>query len=141
MPDSIETKLVESLTKKAEEGEPISDALNLIPFSERLKIARKMDELNDANRLANPELPDLILSVEIDAGGAEHLTDLQSRKKGTLIDSREDLYDLPKTAQAQFLDYILDSRLERDSEDSKHLSSIKQNKGVDFYIGAGERKN
>jgi len=140
MPDTIELELAEALSKKAEAGESVSEALNMIPFQERLAIARKMDELNAAHRAVNPALPDLVLTVESDASGAEHLSDMQSRKSGIFLDSKTDVYDLPKAAQSQVLDFVLDSRMERDSEDSKHLSSLKQNKGVDVYLGEGERK-
>lgn len=126
-----EAKLIENLTKDAEKGESVSEALNQMPFQERLQIARKMDELNAEHRKSDPALPDLVLTTKNDTAGTEHLTDIQARSYGDLWNSNKDIYDLPKAAQKQALDYILDSHLERDSEDSKHLRPVNTQT---FYI-------
>lgn len=131
-----EAKMIESLTKDAENGDSISDILNQIPFQERLDIARKMDALNAEHRKNDPTLPDLILTTENDTGGSEHLTDIKARTYGSFYNSNKDVYDLPKAAQTEALDFILDSRLERDSQDSKHLRPVNKET---FYIRGGEK--
>jgi hypothetical protein len=131
-----EAKMIESLTKDAENGDSISDILNQIPFQERLDIARKMDALNAEHRKNDPTLPDLILTTENDTGGGEHLTDIKARTYGSFYNSNKDVYDLPKAAQTEALDFILDSRLERDSQDSKHLRPVNKET---FYIRGGEK--
>lgn len=131
-----EAEMIESLTKDAEQGESVGDALNQIPFQERLQIARKMDALNEERRKADPNLPDLILTTKNDSGGSEHLTDITARTSGKYWDSNKDVYDLPKAAQTQALDYILDSSLERDSQDSKHLRPVNKQT---FYIRSSEK--
>lgn len=132
-----EEKLVENLTKDAEKGESVAEILNQMPFQERLQIAKKMDELNAEHRKADTSLPDLIITSENDTSGAEHLTDIQARTYGKVWNSNKDVYDLPKVAQTEAFDYLVDSRLERDATDSKHLHAMKNK---DFYTGSGERK-
>lgn len=131
-----EAEMIERLTKDAEKGESVSDALNQIPFQNRLQIARKMDALNEERRNSDPTLPDLILTTEHDSGGTEHLTDIKAKTAGKYWDSNEDVYDLPEAAQTQVLDYVLDSRLERDSQDSKHLRPVNMQS---FYIRSSEK--
>lgn len=132
-----EAKLIENLTKDAEKGESISEILNQMPFQERLAIAKKMDALNEEHRKSDPSLPDLIISTQNDTSATEHLTDIQARTYGKVWNTNKDIYDLPKTAQKEMLDYIYDSSLERDSTDSKHLRPVKNET---FYKGTGERR-
>ncbi len=131
-----EQELVENLTREAEEGKSVSDILNQIPFQERLEIAKQMDALNEQHRQADSSLPDLVLTTENDSGGNEHLTDIKSKKSSDWTGT--DIYDLPKTAQWQGLDLIVNTQMERDSADSKHLRKPVENKS--FYTGTGERK-
>jgi hypothetical protein len=141
MPDKLDPKqfeqMAQDLTVKCENNESVSDALNQIPFEQRLGLARRMDEINEGHRKLNEDLPDLELTVEADGGGREHLTDMQSTTKDAylwFIDSSKDTYDLPETARTNMFDYVVDTRLTRDTDDSKHLSE-----GAEYYEGAGKR--
>lgn len=127
----------QQLTTKVESNESVSDELNKLPFQERLALARRMDDINGAHRDKDSTLPDLELTVEKDEAGSEHLTDMKattSDKYLGFIDSSTKVYDLPEAAKHNNFDYILNTQLTRDTEDSKHLGTDE-----DYYEGTGKR--
>ena len=140
MSDKRQADIAEKLTNKAEKGESVSDIMNQIPFGERLDLAKKMDAINANNREKNPSLPDLQIETGNDMSGREHLKDIKAVTAGTFYNSKADVYDLPKAAQSTLQDFVIDSTLERDSVDTKHLLPLKNNDNIDkAFEGAGER--
>lgn len=126
-----------TLTSKVEHNESVSAELNNIPFHQRAEIAHKMETINVDHRKTNESLPKIELTFEKDGGDSEHLTDMKVTTEDKylgFIDSTKDVYDLPKTAQTNMFDYIVDTRLNRDIQDSKHLGNTE-----DVYEGSGRR--
>ena len=141
MSDQRQVDIAEKLTSKAEKGESVSDIMNQIPFGERLELAKDMDAINSNNRKENPSLPDLQIVTGNDTSGREHLKDIKAVSPGILYGSTAvDVYDLPKAAQSTAYDFAIDSTLERDSVDTKHLLPLKDNDAIDkAFGGTGER--
>ena len=132
MPDKIHNELIENLSKDAENGKDVSEVLNQIPFAERLQVAKEMEAANAKHRTADSALPQLTIDTESDMAQQDHLSHVKS--------GGNDVYQLPSSAQHQWGDYLVDSRMERDQQDSKHLQTLNESeKSGKFYTGSGSR--
>ena len=136
MPDKNHDALIENLSKDAEKGNDVSDVLNQIPFEERLQVAKEMEKANAKHRTADPALPELTIDMENDSSGQDHLAHLKSGGKN--------VYQLPTVAEGdfrtKFFDLIVDTKMDRDSQDSKHLEPLSTSeKSGKFYTGSGSR--
>lgn len=111
---------VEALTRKAEQGDPVSDELNKMGFQERLAMARAMDACNNNHRVAAKDqaytIPNLEIVTTQDMDKKTHLTDIQTKSETggkiplTNIENpanpiHRDVYNLPQK--------VLDGNVER----------------------------
>lgn len=134
MSDKRHAQMVEDLASKAEHGQGISEVLNQIPFDERLKLAQEITRANAKHTAADASLPQLTISTQEDSSGAEHLTALKNS-------DGKNAYSLPKSAQGELLDFVIDTSMDRDTQDSKHLQHLsEQEKSGKFYSGTGSRE-
>lgn len=101
------TEKAESLVQKAESGDKsgLSEELNSMTIEDRLAVAREMDRINAEHRKTNSDLPDIELTTNTDAGGREHLQDIQMKTEKAWYNpanlwtdgfNRKDVYDPPK---------------------------------------------
>lgn len=136
MSDKRHADLVENLSKDAEKGNDVSEVMNQIPFKERLQVAKEMEQANAKHRTADASLPELTLDMSSDSSGQDHVADIKAGGK--------DVYHLPKAAAGDFrdafFDIFVDTKMDRDTQDSKHLQSLSESeKSGKFYTGSGSR--
>jgi len=103
--NEVEQK-AEALVTRAESGDKdgLSQELNSMTMADRLAVAREMDRLNEEHRAANPNLPDIELSITKDTGEQLHLSDIELKQDRSWINparwfgdrqSSQDIYDPP----------------------------------------------
>lgn len=141
-------KQAESLTARAERGESVAEELNKMPFRDRLKMAKEMEQINKEH-IANPENPDnpmqrkeghypeLHLETSKQWGtGEEHLMDIKrvGDPKAWLFHDKGSVYDLPKPVQHKWQDYLMNTQLTRDALYDKTL--MKGPNGDVLYTSA-----
>lgn len=117
--DGLPSDKPADLTAQAEQRDNISKELNSITdIKERLSIAREMLKINEADRKADPNVPEMELSIlQNGKGGEQHLAAIEMKPTAELTNpstwpnvfkGSTEVYSMPKSemTSAEFADGI-----------------------------------
>lgn len=105
------------LANKAESCQSLSGELNVMPFEQRLQLAKQVVQLAADDHAQNPNVPVLELDSATDSGGKQHLTDMRCKTQNGPVD----IYNLP--GKIDELNFPLDVKLRQDRAHSQHLDT------------------